>query len=70
MNVGKTLKEMIVQDMKGEQKAVDMHKELIALDQKQGDVKTAFQLMEISTFFEFVLSRVSNFRKLNSIAII
>jgi bacterioferritin (cytochrome b1) len=47
INVGKTLKEMVAQDVNDEEKAVDMHKELIALARKGSDVTTAFKLMEI-----------------------
>ena len=47
INVGKTLKEMIAQDVKDEKKAMDMYKEIIALAQKESDVTTAFLFMEI-----------------------
>jgi bacterioferritin (cytochrome b1) len=38
---------MVAQDVNDEEKAVDMHKELIALARKGSDVTTAFKLMEI-----------------------
>jgi bacterioferritin (cytochrome b1) len=38
---------MAVQDVNDEEKAVDMHKELIALVRKGSDVITAFKLAEI-----------------------
>jgi bacterioferritin len=47
INVGKTLKEMIAQDVKDEKKAIDMYKEIIALAQKENDVTTAFLFMDI-----------------------
>jgi bacterioferritin len=47
INVGETLKEMISQDVKDEKNAIDMHKEIIALAQKEGDVTTAFLFMDI-----------------------
>jgi bacterioferritin len=47
INVGRTLKEMIAQDVKDEKKAMDMYKEIIALAQREGDVTTAFLFMEI-----------------------
>jgi len=47
INVGKTLREMVAQDVKDEKKAIDMYKEIIALAQKEGDVTTAFLFMEI-----------------------
>jgi bacterioferritin len=47
IKVGKTLKEMIVQDVSDEKKAIDMYKEIIAVAQKEGDVTTAFLFMEI-----------------------
>jgi bacterioferritin len=47
IKVGKTLKEMIVQDVSDEKKAIDMYKEIIAVAQKEGDVTTAFIFMEI-----------------------
>jgi bacterioferritin len=47
INVGKTLREMVAQDVKDEKKAIDMYKEVIAVAQKEGDVTTAFLFMEI-----------------------
>ncbi|MGA9388303.1 MAG: ferritin-like domain-containing protein [Candidatus Bathyarchaeia archaeon] len=47
INVGKTLKEMIAQDVKDEKKAMDMYKEIIELARKEGDETTAFIFMEI-----------------------
>lgn len=47
INVGKTLKEMIAQDVKDEKKAMDMYKEIIELARKEGDETTAFIFMDI-----------------------
>lgn len=47
ISVGKTLREMIAQDVNDEKKAMDMYEEIIALAQKEGDVTTAFLFMEI-----------------------
>jgi len=47
INVGKSLREMVAQDVKDEKKAIDMYKEIIAMAQKEGDVTTAFLFMEI-----------------------
>jgi bacterioferritin len=47
INVGKTLKEMVAQDVKDEKNAIDMYKGIIAMAQKEGDVTTAFLFMEI-----------------------
>lgn len=47
ISVGKTLKEMIAQDVKDEKKAMDMYKGIIELARKEGDETTAFIFMEI-----------------------
>jgi bacterioferritin len=47
INVGKILKEMLTQDVKDEQKAMDMYKEIIALARKEADETTAFLFMNI-----------------------
>lgn len=47
INVGKTLKEMIAQDVKDEKKAMNMYKEIIELARKEGDETTAFIFMDI-----------------------
>lgn len=47
INVGKTLKEMITQDIKDEKKAIDMYKEIIELARKESDETTAFLFMGI-----------------------
>lgn len=47
INVGKTLKEMIVQDVKDELKAIEMYKEIITLARKEADETTAFLFMNI-----------------------
>lgn len=47
INVGKTLKEMLVQDVKDEQKAMDLYREIIALARKEADETTAFLFMSI-----------------------
>jgi bacterioferritin len=47
INVGKTLKEMITQDVKDEKNAIDMYKEIIGFARKEGDETTAFLFMEI-----------------------
>jgi bacterioferritin len=47
INVGKTLKEMVTQDVKDEKNAIDMYKGIITAAQKEGDVTTAFLFMEI-----------------------
>ncbi len=39
--VGKTLKEMLVTDMKDEESAITLYREVIALAQKEGDITTA-----------------------------
>jgi bacterioferritin len=47
INVGQTLKEMIKQDIKDEQNAVEMYKQIIEMAQKEGDVTTAFIFKQI-----------------------
>jgi bacterioferritin len=47
INVGKTLKEMIAQDVKDEKNAIDMYKGIIELARKESDETTAFLFMEI-----------------------
>jgi bacterioferritin len=47
INVGKTLKEMVTQDIKDEKKAIDMYKEIIELARKETDETTAFLFMGI-----------------------
>jgi len=47
INVGKTLKEMITQDVKDEQKAIAMYKQIIEMARKENDETTAFLFMEI-----------------------
>ena len=47
INVGKTLKEMIAQDVKDEKNAIDMYKDIIILARKESDETTAFLFMEI-----------------------
>ncbi|HJX02630.1 MAG TPA: ferritin-like domain-containing protein [Candidatus Bathyarchaeia archaeon] len=47
INVGKTLKEMIAQDVKDESKAIAMYKEIIELARKESDETTAFLFMGI-----------------------
>jgi bacterioferritin len=45
--VGKTLKQMISQDIKDEKNAIEMYKGIIEMAQKEGDVTTAFIFKEI-----------------------
>jgi bacterioferritin len=45
--VGKTLKQMITQNIKDEANAIKMYKEIVAMAQKEGDVTTAFIFKEI-----------------------
>jgi len=45
--VGKTLKEMLTQDVKDEENAVKMYKGIIEKASKEGDVTTAFIFKEI-----------------------
>jgi len=47
INVGKTLKEMIAQNVKDEAKAIAMYKEIIELARKESDETTAFLFMGI-----------------------
>jgi bacterioferritin len=47
INVGKTLKEMIAQDVKDEAKAIALYKEIIELARKESDETTAFLFMGI-----------------------
>jgi bacterioferritin len=47
INVGKTLKEMIAQDVKDEKNAIDMYKDIIDVARKESDETTAFLFMEI-----------------------
>ncbi len=47
INVGKTLKEMVAQDVKDEAKAIAMYKEIIELARKESDETTAFLFMGI-----------------------
>jgi bacterioferritin len=45
--VGKTLKEMVKQDIKDEANAIEMYKGIVEMAQKEGDVTTAFIFKEI-----------------------
>jgi len=45
--VGKTLKEMIERDIKDEENAINLYKEIIAQAQKEGDITTAHLFEEI-----------------------
>ena len=47
INVGKALKEMLTQDVKDEEKAMEMYKEIIELARKEKDETTAFLFMGI-----------------------
>jgi bacterioferritin len=47
INVGKSLKEMIAQDVKDEEKAIAMYKQIIEMARKENDETTAFLFMEI-----------------------
>jgi bacterioferritin len=47
IHVGKTLKEMIAQDVKDEKNAIDMYKGIIELARKESDETTAFIFMDI-----------------------
>jgi len=47
INVGKILKEMLTQDVKDEEKAMEMYKEIIELARKEKDETTAFLFMGI-----------------------
>jgi bacterioferritin len=45
--VKKTLKEMVVQDVKDEKNAIDLYKTIIEMAHKEGDVTTAFIFKQI-----------------------
>ena len=45
--VGKTLKEMIMRDIKDEEGAIELYKQIIEMAQKEGDVTTAFIFKQI-----------------------
>lgn len=45
--VGKNLKEMIQQDIKDEEGAIELYKNIIDLAQKEGDITTAFIFKQI-----------------------
>jgi bacterioferritin len=45
--VGKTLKEMITRDVKDEENAIKLYKEIIAQAEKEADKTTAFLFMDI-----------------------
>jgi len=45
--VGKTLKEMIARDIKDEENAIKLYKQIIEMAEKEGDVTTAFIFREI-----------------------
>jgi bacterioferritin len=47
INVGKALKEMLTQDVKDEEKAMEMYKEIIEMARKEKDETTAFLFMGI-----------------------
>jgi bacterioferritin len=47
INVGKNLREMVVQDMQDEKKAIEMYKTIIESARKEGDEATALLFMEI-----------------------
>ena len=47
IKVGKSLKEMLAQDVKDEEKAIAMYKQIIELARKELDETTAFLFMEI-----------------------
>ena len=47
IKVGKTLKEMVTQDVKDEQNAITMYKGIIEAARKESDETTAFLFMEI-----------------------
>ena len=47
INVGKSLKDMLAQDVKDEEKAIAMYKQIIELARKELDETTAFLFMEI-----------------------
>lgn len=41
INVGSSLKEMLEQDMKDEENAIELYKKIIAMAEKEGDITTA-----------------------------
>lgn len=45
--VGKTLKQMIAQDIKDEANAIEMYKGIVEMAQKEGDITTSFIFKEI-----------------------
>ncbi|MFQ6130887.1 MAG: bacterioferritin [Armatimonadota bacterium] len=47
ITVGDNLKEMLELDVKAEEEAIEMYKELIKVAQDEGDVTTAFLFMDI-----------------------
>ncbi len=47
INVGKTLKEMVTQNVKDEQNAIKLYKEIIEVARKENDETTAFLFMGI-----------------------
>jgi bacterioferritin len=47
ISVGKTLKEMVSQDVKDEENAIKLYKQIIELARKENDETTAFLFMEI-----------------------
>jgi len=47
INVGKSLKQMIAQDIKDEANAITLYKQVIEMAEKEGDTTTAFIFREI-----------------------
>jgi len=47
INVGKSLKQMIAQDIKDEANAITLYKQIIEMAEKEGDTTTAFIFREI-----------------------
>jgi len=47
INVGKTLKQMITQDIKDEANAIKLYKQIIEMAEKEGDTTTAFIFRQI-----------------------
>jgi bacterioferritin len=47
INVGKSLKQMIAQDIKDEANAITLYKQVIEIAEKEGDTTTAFIFREI-----------------------
>lgn len=47
INAGKTLKEMIKQEIKDVENAITMYKHITEMAEKEGDVTTAFMFREI-----------------------